>query len=50
MESKYGYGFVERLLLGSWMEREFRKRTRVTYNTFIFLCERLKPYLKKEET
>jgi hypothetical protein len=40
-------GFVNRLLLGSWTEIEFRKRTRVTYNTFRFLCERLGPYLKK---
>jgi len=44
------YGFVERLLLGSWTEKEFRKRTRVSYITFRFLCERLGPYLKKEDT
>ena len=42
-------GFVECLLLGSWTEREFRKRTRVTYNTFKFLYERLGLYLKKEK-
>jgi hypothetical protein len=41
-------GFVDRLLLGSWTENEFRKRTRVTHNTFRFLCERLGPYLKKK--
>jgi hypothetical protein len=39
--------FVDRLLLGLWTENEFRKRTRVTYNTFKFLCERLGPYLEK---
>ena len=43
-------GFVEYLLLGLWTEREFRKRTRMIYNIFMFLCERLGPYLKKEET
>ena len=43
-------GFVDRLLLGSWTEKEFRKRTRVTYTTFRFLSERLDPYLKKEDT
>jgi hypothetical protein len=43
-------GFVDRLLLGSWTEKEFRKRTRVTYTTFRFLCERLGQYLKKEDT
>src|ERR1700738_3456295 len=43
-------GFVDRLLLGSWTEKEFRKRMRVTYTTFRFLCERLGPYLKKEDT
>jgi len=44
------YGFVDRLLLGSWTEKEFRKRTRVKYVTFRFLCERLGPYLQKEDT
>jgi hypothetical protein len=43
-------GFVDRLLLGSWTKREFKKETQVTYITFRFLCERLGPYLKKEET
>jgi hypothetical protein len=43
-------GFVDRLLLGSWTEKKFKKRTRVTYTTFRFLCERLGPYLKKEDT
>ena len=43
-------GFVKRLLLTSWTEREFRKRTRVKYNTFKFLCLRLDPYLRKKET
>ena len=41
--------FGKRLLLGSWTEREFRKRIQVIYNTFRFLCERLGPYLKEEE-
>src|ERR1700737_35574 len=33
-------GFVDRLLLGLWMEKKFRKRTQLTYTTFRFLCER----------
>ena len=41
-------GFVGRLLLGSWTENEFKKRTRVTHNIFRFLFEMLGPYLKKE--
>ena len=41
-------GFVDRLLLGSWTANEFRKRTRMTHNTFRFMCERLGPYLKKK--
>jgi hypothetical protein len=43
-------GFVDHLLLGSWTENEFRKRTRVAHNTFRFLCERLGPYLKNKNT
>ena len=43
-------GFVDRLLLGSWTEEEFRKRTRVTYTIFRFLCERLGQHLKKDDT
>ena len=43
-------GFVDQLLLGLWMEKEFRKRTRVTYTTFRFLCEKLGLYLKKKDT
>ena len=31
-------GFVDRLLLNSWTENEFRKQTRVTINRFIILC------------
>ena len=31
-------------------EREFRKQTRVTYNTSRFLCKSSGPYLKKDET
>ena len=38
--------FLEHLLLGLCTEREFRKPTPVNYSTFIFLCERLGPYLK----
>ena len=37
-------GFVDRLLLGSWTENEFRNQTRVTHDTFKFLCERLGPF------
>ena len=43
-------GFMDRLLLGSWTEKKFRMRTRMTYTTFRFLCERLGPHLKKEDT
>ena len=32
------------------MERKFRKPTRIKYYTFRFLCEKLGPYLKIEET
>ena len=32
------------------MEKELRKRSRVKYITFNFLCERLGAYLKKENT
>jgi hypothetical protein len=46
-DQEWMIGFVDRLLSGSWTENEFRKRTRVTHNTFRFLCERLGPYLKK---
>jgi hypothetical protein len=42
--------FLDQLLLGLWTEKEFRKRQRVTYTTFRFLCERWRPYLKKEDT
>ena len=38
------YIFVNCLLLGSWMEKEFRKQTRVKHITFKLLCERLGPY------
>lgn len=44
------FGFVDRLLLGSWTEKDFRSRTRVNFSTFRFLCEKLGPYLKKEDT
>lgn len=44
------FGFVDRLLLGSSMEKEFRERTQVKFNTFIKFRETLDPYLKKEDT
>ena len=42
--------FVDCLLLGSWTKKKLRIRTRVKYITFIYLCERLDPYLKKNST
>ena len=36
MESRTDVRFVDRLLFGSWMKREFRKRTQVTYNASYF--------------
>ena len=44
------YGFVDRLLLDLWREKDFRKQTQVKHVVFGFLCERLGPYLKKEYT
>ena len=41
-------GFVNRLLLDSWTENEFRKRTRVTHIICKFLCKMLGPYLKNK--
>ena len=44
------YGFVNCLFLGLQMEKKFKKQTRVKYFTFIFLCKRLGPCLKKDGT
>ena len=41
---------IYRILVVGIVDGEFRKRTRLTYNIFRFLCERLGPYLKKEAT
>jgi hypothetical protein len=43
-------GFMDRFLLGSFIERMFKQRTRVNYGTFRFLCEKLGPFLKKKDT
>ena len=43
-------GFVDRLLLGSFTEKMFKERTRVSHATFRFLCEKLGPFLKKQKT
>ena len=44
------YKFVDHLLWSLWTEEiKFRKWTRVKYITFIFLGERLGPYLKKRK-
>ena len=32
------------------MEKEFRKQNEMKYNTFKFFCERLSPYLRKDDT
>jgi hypothetical protein len=42
-------GFVNHLLLGSWTEKESRKRTQVKYVTFKFLGKELVSYLKIED-
>ena len=44
------YGSVDRLLLGSWMWKKFKKQIQVKYITFRFLFQRLGPYLKKNDT
>ncbi len=43
-------GFVDRFLLGSFTEKMFKERTRVSHATFRFLCEKLGPFLKKQHT
>ena len=40
-------GFTNRLLLGFFMKKKFKPRTRVYHNTFKSLCERLGPYLQR---
>jgi hypothetical protein len=43
-------GFTDHFVLGSFIERMFKKRTRVSHGTFKFLCEKLDPFLKKKDT
>jgi hypothetical protein len=43
-------GFTDRFLLGSFTQRMFKQRTRVSHGTFRFLCEKLDPFLKKKDT
>jgi hypothetical protein len=43
-------GFTDHFLLGSFTERMFKQRTRVSHGTFRFLCEKLCPFLKKKGT
>jgi hypothetical protein len=43
-------GFTDRFLLGSFIERMFKQRTRVSHGTFRFLCEKLDLFLKKKDT
>lgn len=43
-------GFVDRYLLGSFTEKMFKERTRVSHATFRFLCEKLGPFFKKQHT
>jgi hypothetical protein len=43
-------GFVDRYLLGSFTEKMFKERTHVSHANFMFLCKKLGPFLKKEQT
>lgn len=43
-------GFTDRFLLGSFTEKMFKQRTRISHGTFRFLCEKLGPFLKKKDT
>ena len=43
-------GFTDRLLLDSYTEGQFKVRTRVQFATFRFLCEKLGPFLQKQDT
>jgi hypothetical protein len=43
-------GFVDRYLLGSFTEKMFKKRTCISHATFRFSCEKLGPFLKKQQT
>ena len=42
--------FLDCLLLGSWTEKKFRKQVRVKCIIFWLICQRLGPYLKKDDT
>jgi hypothetical protein len=44
------FGFVDRYLLGSFTKKIFKERTRVSHANFKFLCEKLGPFLKKQQT
>ena len=43
------FDIVDRSLLGSWMEKEFKKQNRVKFISFRFLCEILGSYLRIED-
>ena len=43
-------GLTNRLLLCSFMEKKFKPKTRIFYNTFKILCDSLGPYLQRENT
>jgi hypothetical protein len=44
------FGFVDQYLLDSFTEKMFKKMTRVSHATFIFLCKKLGPFFKKQHT
>jgi hypothetical protein len=43
-------GFLDRFLLGSFIERIFKQRTCVSHAMFCFLCEKLGLYLQRQNT
>jgi hypothetical protein len=43
-------GFTDQFLLGSCTKNMFKKRIRVSHNTFQYFCEKLGPCLRKQHT
>jgi hypothetical protein len=50
LEFERKFDFVDRYFLDSFTEKIFKERTRVSHATFKFLCEKLGPFLKKQQT
>ena len=42
--------FIDKLLLGSFTKKRFKQKTRVSHNTLKFLCDKLCPYLQRNNT